>query len=68
MFAILMNIYGHHNAGQNRLLLDSITENIAEFKNMYGIEFTLMGGCNLAPKSWFDRCPSRYNDYHYNII
>lgn len=34
-FAILINIYGHNN--------DAITENIAEFKNMYGLEFTLMG-------------------------
>lgn len=44
MFAILINIYGHNNAGQNRLLLDSSTENIAEFKNMYVIEFTLRAG------------------------
>lgn len=52
MFAILINIYRHNNAAirQNRLLLDSITENIVEFKNMYRIDFTLMGAdFNLAP-------------------
>lgn len=42
-FAILINFYGYNNAGQNKLLLDSITAQIAEYKKLYGIDLTLLG-------------------------
>lgn len=39
-FAILINIYGYNNIAQNKILLGSLTEIIAECKQTYGIRFT----------------------------
>lgn len=58
-FAILINIYGYKSNVQNRILLGILTEIIADYKKLYGIRFTLIGGdFNIAPDEWLDRCPS----------
>ncbi len=50
-------------------LLQSITEVISEYKQMYSIKFTLAcGDWNLTPDEWLDRCPSKYDDHYYSLV
>lgn len=54
---------------QNKILLETLTENISKYKNSFGIRFTLIGGeFNMMPDEWLDRYPSMHNNYYYNSL
>ena len=67
--ALLINIYGYNDTAQNKLLLETLTDIISEYKNSFAISFTLVGGdFNMVIDEWLDRCPSAYNTFHHNNL
>lgn len=48
-------------------MLTKITHIIADLKAAYPSEYILVGGdFNMTPVEWMDRCPTKFEDYHYN--
>lgn len=67
--AILINIYSYNDTAQNKLLLETLTDTISEYKNSFAISFTLVGGdFNMVIDEWLDRCPSTYDTFHHNNL
>lgn len=59
-FLIITNIYGYNNDGQNKKLMEKITNVISELKVRYPTSYILVGGdWNMTPDEWVDRMPPR---------
>jgi len=49
-FVSLINVNGYSNTSQNKILLDTLTKIIAQYKQTHVKGFTLLGGeFNIAP-------------------
>ena len=60
LFLIITNIYGYNNDGQNKKLLENITNVISDLKVMYPTDYVVVGGdWNMTPDEWVDRMPPR---------
>ncbi len=60
LFIIMTNIYGYNNEGQNKKLLENITNVILDLKVLYPTNYVLVGGdWNMTPDEWLDRIPPR---------
>lgn len=68
-FIIMINVYGHKTNSQNENMFEIITQTVSEFKLVYPTDYIAMGGdWNAAPDEWEDRCPSKFQTFHYNQL
>lgn len=68
-FLIITNIYGYNNDGQNKILMENITNVISELRVLYPTNLILVGGdWNMTPDEWIDRMPSRLTRPRCNNI
>lgn len=66
-FIILGNIYGYNNLHQNKGLLSEINNCIKELRLAYPTDNVILGGdFNMVCDEWLDRCPTKFENHHYN--
>lgn len=69
LFIIVINVYGYNNDGQNKTLLNDLTDLISELKGRFLTDYILLGGdWNMTPDEWCDRWPSRLGKPQFNYI
>lgn len=67
VFLIMINVYGFNNNRLNEVLLEDLTNVIADCKIRYPSDHILIGGdWNMTPNEWLDRWPPRFGNQQHN--
>uniref|UniRef100_A0A8C6PU90 Endonuclease/exonuclease/phosphatase domain-containing protein n=1 Tax=Nothobranchius furzeri TaxID=105023 RepID=A0A8C6PU90_NOTFU len=65
---LLINVYAYNNRSLNRNMMTTLSKLIKQWRTAYSTDQVIGGDFNLAPNSWLDRQPPRWNQPEYDSI